>query len=87
MFLSLLVGALFVSSLAFALGVWSNSSRLFEVAYSLLLYVGPINKTVSLDSLGSTPGTWSASIPGVFFTTSIVLLLAAFLGRKLCLVS
>jgi hypothetical protein len=47
------IGALFIPTLALALGVWSGSSRLFEVVYMLWWYAGPISRTESLDFMGT----------------------------------
>ncbi|TYP78124.1 hypothetical protein [Paenibacillus methanolicus] len=62
--LALLAGALFIPGLALALGIWSGSPKLFQVAYLLLWYIGPLNKLPELDFLGTTRqsldqgGTW-----------------------------
>src|SRR5207342_3563182 len=39
-----LVGAFFIPTMALALGVWSGSSKLFEVLYLLMWYLGPANR-------------------------------------------
>jgi hypothetical protein len=44
-----LAGALFIPSLALALGVWSGSSKLFEALYTVWWYVGPLHQLPSLD--------------------------------------
>ena len=47
--LAFLSGALFIPSLALALGVWSGSSKPFEIVYVSLWYLGPLNKVPGLD--------------------------------------
>ena len=49
-----LAGALFIPSLALALGVWSRGTRLFEVVYVLLWFVGPFKGTPEFDFMGVT---------------------------------
>jgi hypothetical protein len=69
--------ALFIPSFALASGVWSNSHKLFEVLYMVVWYIGPLNKVPPLDYLGSN----SDGNIGFFIPFSIVLILAAFIGR------
>ncbi|NEU56668.1 ABC transporter permease [Halorussus sp. MSC15.2] len=51
---ALAVGVVFVPSLALAAGVVSKSSRLFEIGYLLLWYLGPANRTTAIDYSGVT---------------------------------
>ena len=44
--------AAFIPSLALALGVMSGTSKVFEVVYVLLCYVGPLNGVAALDFIG-----------------------------------
>ena len=76
--LAVISGAIFIPSLALASGVWSGTSKLFEILYMALWYIGPLNHAVpELDFIGTT----SNGYPGLFIPLSIVLILAAFLGR------
>jgi len=77
---ALLVGALFVSSLALALGVWSNSPRLFEMVY-LLLWYGAFNGIVALDFMGINAEALTRGCPLVYLGLTLALLLGAALGR------
>lgn len=43
------VGALFIPSMALAMGVWTGTSRLFEAVYMLWWYIGPMHHIPSLD--------------------------------------
>jgi ABC-type transport system involved in multi-copper enzyme maturation permease subunit len=75
--LAFLSGALFIPSLALALGVWSGSSKPFEIVYVSLWYLGPLNKVPGLDFIGAqTNGR-----PEFFIPLSLVLIAFAFFGR------
>ena len=80
--LAWLTGALFIPTLALALGVWSGSSKLFEIVYLLLWYVGPMHATLQLDFMGSAPGTAATSVPVAYFALTLAIAAAAVLGRK-----
>lgn len=72
------VGAMFIPSLALALGVWSGSSKLFEALYLVLWYIGPMNRTPELDYLGAT----AQGRPLVWLVATAALAAAAALGRR-----
>jgi len=72
-----LTGALFIPTLALALGVWSGSSKLFEVVYTLLWYAGPANQIGPLDYMGVAGGSAS-----VFLLCTVALAALAVAGRK-----
>jgi hypothetical protein len=74
-----LSAALFIPSLALALGVWSHSSKPFEVVYMTLWYLGPLNKVPGLDFIGAH----SAGYPGFYLPLSLALIAFAFFGRAL----
>jgi hypothetical protein len=48
------VGALFVPSLALALGMWVGNSRAFELVYAVFWYVGVANRVPAFDYAGAT---------------------------------
>lgn len=75
--LAWLSAVLFIPSFALALGVWSNSHKLFEVLYISIWYLGPLNKVYELDYIGAN----SNGNIGFFVPLSIVLMVAAFIGR------
>ena len=75
--LALLSGAFFIPSLALACGVWSGTSKLFELLYMLIWYLGPLNKLMALDYIGSHGN----GRPEFFIPFSIVLIVLAFIGR------
>jgi hypothetical protein len=80
--LAWLIGALFIPALALTLGVWSGSSKLFEIIYTLLWYIGPMHATLQLDFMGSAPGTSHTLIPVFYFLLAAAMTAVAFLGRK-----
>ena len=77
-----LIGALFIPTLALAMGVWSGSSKLFEIVYTLLWYVGPMHATLRLDFMGSAPGTAATRVPFFYFALTLAIATVAVLGRK-----
>ena len=78
-FVSWLVGAMFVPSLALALGVISGGSRLFEVVYLLFWYLGPVNKVPALDYVGAVEGSLARA--GVYLLAAVGLGVVAVWGR------
>ena len=76
--LAVISGAIFIPSLALASGVWSGTSKLFEILYMAIWYIGPLNHAIpGLDYIG----TISNGYPGFFIPLSIALIAAAFMGR------
>lgn len=76
--ISLLVGIIFIPSLALALGVWTGGSKTFEVVYVLFWYIGLLNKVPELDYIGlHTTDYWL-----VYLLLSLFLLAAAVFGRS-----
>jgi len=78
-FAAWLAGALFVPTLALALGVWSGTSKLFEAVYMLWWYVGPMNHVPGLDFTGMAPAQFSTPI---YLLATVALLMAAYAGRR-----
>jgi hypothetical protein len=70
-------GAIFIPSLALALGVWSGTSKLFEIVYITIIYFGPLNRIPELDFIGSG----SNGHPEFFIPLSITLISFAIYGR------
>jgi ABC-type transport system involved in multi-copper enzyme maturation permease subunit len=81
-----LLSVLFIPSLALVLGAWSRSSKLFEVIYPVLWYLGPMNPQnglASIDYLGIHEKALVNTQPLVFAGLSLLLILLALLGRQL----
>ncbi len=74
-------GALFIPSLALALGVWSKSSRPFEGLFTALWYSGPLNRVPGLDFTGGANGRHTVEYGCVYVILAAGLLAAAFWRR------
>jgi hypothetical protein len=71
-------GSIFIPSLALASGIWSGTSKLFEILYLVIWYIGPLNHSVpELDYIGTT----SNGYPEFFIPLSIALVIIALIGR------
>jgi hypothetical protein len=80
--LAWLIGAAFIPTFALALGVWSGTSKPFEILYTLLWYLGPMHATVPLDFMGSAPATALTRVPLFYLALAAGMSLAALAGRK-----
>ena len=76
------IGALFVPSLALALGVWTNGSRAFEIAYLLLWYMSIQSGATVLDYRGATAEAISSGMPLYYIIITLILITLAVLGRQ-----
>jgi ABC-type transport system involved in multi-copper enzyme maturation permease subunit len=76
--LSIFGGALFIPALALMLGVWTASSKTFEIVYVVWWYAGSLNKLLAMDYLGVHTNTYWLS----YLLLSAVLILLAFMGRR-----
>jgi len=74
-------GALFIPSLALALGVWAKSSRPFEALFTALWYSGPLNRVPGLDFTGGANGRHTVEYACVYVLLTAALLAAAFWRR------
>lgn len=79
---AIFVGACFVPALALASGIWLETSRVFEVVFLSMWYLGPMNGVYSLDFVAAHPETIAQGIPLWFAAVTVVLLIAAVLGRN-----
>jgi hypothetical protein len=76
------IGAIFIPTLALTLGVWSGSSKPFEILYTLLWYVGPMHATIPLDFMGSAQQTAFTRVPFFYLALAAGMALLALVGRK-----
>ena len=76
------IGAIFIPTLALALGVWSGSSKPFEILYTLLWYVGPMHATVPLDFMGSVRETSFTRVPLFYLALAAAMGVVAIAGRR-----
>jgi hypothetical protein len=77
-----LVGALFIPTLALALGIWSGTSKLFEILYLMIWYIGPMNHVPEMDYLGSTQAGIAQGMPLIYLAVTAALAAAAVAGRR-----
>jgi hypothetical protein len=75
------VGAVFVPSLALALGVWSGTGRFFEGFYTALWYIGPLNRVPGIDFTGGGSGALAGRFAVVYLGITAILVGAAFFRR------
>ena len=73
------VGALFIPTAALCLGVWSSSSKPFEILYTLLWYIGPMHAMPALDFMGSSPATAATHYPLYYLAFTAILFVLALL--------
>ncbi len=76
-----LAGAIFIPSLALALGVWSGTGKAYEGTLTALWYVGPMNHTPGLDFTGTANGPLAIRYAVLYLCLSAVLLAGAVLAR------
>ena len=74
-------GALFLPSLALALGVWSGTGKPYEGLLTAIWYVGPLNHTPGLDFTGAASGPRTIHYAFIYIVLSAALLLFAFFTR------
>ncbi len=77
----IIIGALFIPTLAFFLGVWSKRSKVFEVVYILYWYLGPINKIGVLDYTGSAMGNNLTNFSAFYLPLIGVMMILMVYGR------
>ena len=76
------VGALFIPSLALALGTWNGTGKAFQIGYMSLWYIGPMQGVRRFDFMGLEPETAvSKGVALIFLIAAASLLLIAFGGR------
>jgi hypothetical protein len=80
--LAWLAGALFLPSLALALGVWSGTGKPYEALLTAIWYIGPMNGTPGLDFTGAANGPGTARYALIYAVISSALLVFAFFTRS-----
>ena len=78
-FAAWLAGAIFIPTLALALGIWTGGSKAFEAVYIVWWYIGPAHHVPGLDFMGTTAAS-SNAVPYLIATT--LLLAAAYWRRR-----
>jgi hypothetical protein len=82
-----LIGAAFIPACALALGVWSGSSKPFEIIFCLAWYIGPLHAFSPLDFMGSAPATALTYYPLIYLAATALLAIGALVGRRRQLLS
>jgi hypothetical protein len=79
--MNLLVGVLTIVSLALACGVLTQSSRPFEIVFTIIWYLGPLQGLVYLDFIGahSTERNETSFVP--FLLSAFILINLSIIGR------
>jgi len=75
-------GALFIPSLALALGVWTGTSRFFQGLYTALWYIGPLNRAPGVDFTGLGSGALAARYAWFYLGIAAILVAMSFAGRR-----
>jgi hypothetical protein len=75
-------GAVFIPTLALALGVWTRSSRAFEALFTVLWYTGPLNRIRGLDFTGAANGAQTMQYAALYLLLVTFLFGVALIGRK-----
>ena len=78
-FVAWFAGALFIPTLALALGVWTGGSKAFEAVYIIWWYMGPAHHIPGIDFMGTTP---ASSNPVPYLIATVFLLGAAYWRRR-----
>jgi hypothetical protein len=78
-----LAGAVFIPSLAIAVGLWTRTAKVFEIVYLLVWYLGPLHPRdlPALDYLGATNASIAAGMPATFGLIAVGLWGLAFAAR------
>ncbi len=79
---ALAVGALFIPTLALAMGCWSNGSKLFEGGYLFVWYISAMYGIPQLDFMGRVPAAVNGGIPWLYAGLTLVLMIAVVAGRR-----
>ena len=77
-----LIGAMFIPSLAMTCGIMTSGRKLFEVLYTILFYIGPLNKVPLCDFTGSVISGNIQSSLSLWSAITGSLLLVTILLRK-----
>lgn len=79
--LALAAGAAFIPALALAFGVWSGGSKLFEVTYLAIWYIGPLNGLPALDFMGLSTESLESGVWLYYLAAAVLLFGLAIVGR------
>jgi hypothetical protein len=75
------VGVLFIPTAALTAAVWSGDSKLFEAAYVVAWYIGPVSGLVEADFMGANPASVARGIYRYYLVAIPLLLVLTVVGR------
>jgi hypothetical protein len=78
----LIIGVIFIPTLALAMGCWSGTNKLFEAVYLFFWYLVAVQNIPYLDFLGRFPEMIQIGIPWIYAGIALVLFGVALLGRR-----
>lgn len=70
----------FIPALSLCFGIWSGTSRMFEVVYTTLWYFGPFNKMPALDFTHIVTDTYETVT--IYFVVTLLMFVLSIMGRK-----
>ncbi len=76
------IGAAFIPTLSITLGIWTGTSKTFEVVYLVMMFVGIMNNVSVFDFIGVVEGSIESGMPIFYLAATIVLVIGAVIGRK-----
>lgn len=76
------IGAVFISSLALALGVWTNGRRVFEVVYLLIWYISIQDGATPFDYRGASDAAYTTNVYLFYLIAAVVLTVLSIAGRQ-----
>ena len=80
---SLFVGIFFTVALAICCAALTRTNRTFEIVYTFVWYVGPMQQQSYLNFIGTDPSfSQSHQLPVIFLLSSFLLMALAAIGRK-----
>ena len=80
--LPLLIGAMFIPSLALTMGIWSGGSKLFEGSYLFTWYLASVVGVQPLDFMGRLPSSLNSNLPMWYGGLTLLLIMTAVFGRS-----
>ncbi len=80
--LALVIGVVFVPSMALMFGTLSRSKKMFEVVYLMLWYIGSVDKLTALDVLGTLEASITITKLIILSILTIVFIIVAFQTRR-----
>ncbi len=76
------VGAMFIPTLAYMLGIWTRTSKTFEGIYLVMMFAGLLNKVMVFDFIGVLDKSIEHGMPFKYLMISVLSVLIALYGRK-----